>query len=144
MSGMTQETETGSRLALRTFGKVAALFVISVSAQACVIGGKKASLDTVLTTGSVPRQTRVFSDDSLAKDGQAILAALSSVPGETAGLPWENPESGARGLITAYSGEAECLAFTTTRESFDGIGLYQGKACRDAAGNLRMRRFEQQ
>ena len=144
MSAPTQETETGCRLALRAFARAAALLAVSVSVQACVIGGQKASLDTVLTTGSVPQQAPVFPDENLARDGQAILQALSTNPEETAGLPWENPESGARGLITAYSGEAGCLAFTTTRESFDGIGLYEGKACRDASGNLRMRAFEQQ
>ncbi|WEX07846.1 RT0821/Lpp0805 family surface protein [Chelativorans sp. AA-79] len=148
MSGTTQEAETGRRLALRALGRAAALFIISVSMQACVIGGKKASLDTVLTTGSVTEPARVFPDKGLAADGRAILSALSSSPDETAGLSWENPESGARGLITAYSAREEesgdCLAFMTTRESFDGVGLYEGKACKDAAGVLRMRAFEQQ
>lgn len=143
MLGVTQETETVGRLALRALRKAAALFVMSVAVQACVIGGKKAAVDTVLTTGSVPPRAAVFPDENLAKDGQAILAALSASPEEATGLWWENPESGARGLITAYSGEAGCFAFTTTRESFDGIGLYRGKACRDMAGNLRMRMFEQ-
>jgi len=146
LSDLTQGADTVGRLALGLFGKAAVLFVLSLSTQACSIGGKPAALDTMLTTASVPPAS-VFPDERLAADGQAILAALSSgtETGTPASLPWENPESGARGLITAYSGasEGECLAFTTTRESFDGIGLYEGEACKDPAGILRMRAFTQ-
>ncbi|WP_309083633.1 RT0821/Lpp0805 family surface protein [Chelativorans sp.] len=120
------------------------LVFLAVAIQGCSFGGGKNAVDTVLTTSAVP-PAQVFPDENLAKDGQAILAALSSGPA-AGSLPWENPESGARGLITAYSGEAEegrdCLAFTTTRESFDGVGLYEGEACKDAAGIMRMRAFE--
>jgi hypothetical protein len=120
---------------------------LSISIQACSMGSKTSALDMALTTAAVPSAPPVFPDEGLAADGQAILTALSTnAPAEEAtGLSWENPDSGARGLITAYAGDAEegqkCFAFTTTRESFDGISLYEGKACKDSAGILRMRAF---
>lgn len=143
MSEPTQGAVTATRLAL--LRRTAIVAVAAALAHGCV-GGKSDSsaLDAVLTTATVPAEATDARDEGLVGDGQAILSALSSgAPAAETALPWENPESGARGLITAYSGEErdgrDCLDFTTTRENFDGIGLYKGTACEDAAGILRMR-----
>lgn len=143
MSAPTQGAETAGRLALSA--KIALIALLAAFAQGCAGGtDSRVALDTGLTTRSVSPEGSVFTDEGLLADGLAMLAVLSESgeAGETA-LPWENPESGARGLITAFAEEIddgrECIAFTTTRENFEGIGLYRGTACEDARGNLRLR-----
>jgi len=129
-------------MALGLFRKGVCLAILSLLAQSCA-SGNVVTVDTAVKTASVPQVPSVFADEEAASDGKAILSALSADASD--GLQWENPENGARGTITALGDEVEdgrnCLAFTTTRENFDGVGLYQGKACEDSAGVLRMREF---
>lgn len=145
MSGLAQGAVFGDRLALGLLRKAAFLAISSLAIHGCTIGGRNtAALDSALATASVPTAPQTIPDEGLVADGQAILAVLTAGDeGSDTALPWENPESGARGLITAYSGEVQegrdCLAFTTTRENFEGIGLYRGTACEDPAGILRIR-----
>lgn len=97
--------------------------------------------DPSLTTASVPPASAAPDKET---DGQVVLAVLSREDSDAAGRKWENPTSGARGLISAVNRQEvegqSCLAFTTTRESFDGINLYRGLACEDAPGFLRDRK----
>lgn len=140
----------GADAAIRQSFLVRAVVLAAVIAlgQGCAgpISAKSAP-DLGLTTASITERNVAFEgDESLLSDGRAILTALSATDlSGNAALPWENEDSGARGLITAYGAEQrdgrECLAFTTTRENFDGIGLYRGTACEDAAGVLRLYDF---
>ncbi|WP_173931039.1 RT0821/Lpp0805 family surface protein [Chelativorans sp. Marseille-P2723] len=130
---------------LVNLGKAVLVTLACLLAQACSGGGGKTeTLDSMLVTSSVPSKA-VLDDDGLAEDGQAALSALWNHNDDPVGLAWENPESGATGLITAYGADVEdgrsCLNFTTTHENFSGISLYKGKACEDQAGIMRLRKF---
>lgn len=92
-------------------------------------------VDSVLTTGAT--RAPVVTDPN----GPAILMALTQNP--SAGVEWENSEDGSRGTISAVDQKEEdgtsCLAFTSTRESFDGIHLYEGTACQTSRGIMALR-----
>lgn len=142
MFRLTQGADWTKHIAL--LSRAAVLTAVLVFGAACA--GKhqeEAASGPTITTASIVSHVPDFSDEALLADGGAMLSALSKtdLSGEKA-TPWQNVESGASGLITAYSQELRdgqrCLAFTTTRESFDGIGLYRGTACEDAAGILRL------
>lgn len=70
-----------------------------------------------------------------------MLSALTNVAEDGNGnqsLNWENVETGARGVLTAAAATSQtpsCRAVSTTRESFEGISLYQGEACRLPSGS---------
>ncbi|MFC6489861.1 RT0821/Lpp0805 family surface protein [Nitratireductor sp. GCM10026969] len=129
-------------MSLRLFSRAALLVALAAGVQGCGAtwqGAAALEPDRSLVTGSVP-QTSSLPQEANA-DGSAILAALSAdAPAAAVGRPWESPESEASGVITTVERQEEggqsCLAFTTTRESFDGINLYRGLACERAAGGL--------
>ncbi len=55
-------------------------------------------------------------------------------------MPWANPQTGARGaisnLVEAKEGRSLCRSFTTSRERFDGVGVYKGEVCMVRARRL--------
>ena len=82
-------------------------------------------------------------------DEATIRNAVTSADVETlagAPLPWANAETGARGRISGIvetRGKGTlCRAFSATRESFDGVGMFKGQACMVASGAWRMQRFD--
>ncbi|UUP18766.1 RT0821/Lpp0805 family surface protein [Nitratireductor thuwali] len=119
------------------------LFVLIAVLQGCAGPPTEALSPDALTTGSVPEAQPVVSDRLLAQDAPSIVSALA--PGSS-GKAWQNRETGAHGeIVSAFAANEagrSCIAFTTTRESFDGVGLYDGKACEDAAGALRLLRLD--
>ncbi len=136
------KTKRPSARALRNAVRVAVLTAATAVVCACSGGsGGMGAVDTRITTASVP--TAIPGD--LVPDGKAMLSALSggAQPGGSSDMSWENPESGARGVIISSekAEHSKCLGFTATRQSFDGIALYQGTACEDAAGVLRLLRL---
>jgi hypothetical protein len=116
----------------------------------CGVGGfslEQAEVDRSLVTGAVPAASP-DDDSGLAADQATIRNAVSSADVETlAGkdIPWANSETGSRGVISQLaedrSGDSLCRSFAASRESFDGVSLFQGKACMIAAGAWRIEAF---
>lgn len=107
--------------------------------------------DSSLVTGSVKTEPEPPVDDDLAADrramGAAVVALAAGPPG--AAMPeWTSPETGSRGVITRLEDEEDadgtplCRRFTTTRASYDGVGLYRGSVCRGGDGTWRIRDLE--
>jgi hypothetical protein len=104
--------------------------------------------DKSLTTNAIG--TGSARPDSQASDEAAINATIAAwmpgvVPPDT--VPWVNSNTGSTGAIVKISDSADrerqCRAFTVSRESFDGVGLYRGKACSANGGPWRIEVLEQ-
>jgi hypothetical protein len=118
---------------------------------ACASGGfslEKAEVDHSILTSNVPAE-QVGTDAGRASDETTIRNAVSSADLESlAGkpVPWANPDTGSRGAIASLTEQKNdgtlCRAFTTSRESFDGVGLYKGEVCMVGAGAWRMQAFD--
>ncbi len=70
---------------------------------------------------------------------RAAVTEVLSRGGKDISLPWENPESGARGTVTpiasAYAQEgATCQDFLASYVSNHGESWMRGEACRDQKG----------
>lgn len=101
-------------------------------------------------TAAISPQTIAAGDTQQVSDETTVRNAVSSIDpdGTTQQIPWANADTGSRGAITALSQVKEndvlCRSFTTTRESFDGVALYRGKACMDDGGSWQMMAFNPQ
>lgn len=103
-------------------------------------------VDNASLTGSAnlaPQEPEKLSDQATIRD------AVSSADLEAAGrdpLAWANAETGSRGAITALNerrdGQKLCRSFTTSRESYDGVAMYAGEACKTQSGPWRMLNFK--
>lgn len=97
------------------------------------------------TTGAsaVPDQTRVADSVTIRN---AISAADIEALQQGAPLAWANADTGSRGTISGVSETKAagvlCRTFTASRESYDGVGLYKGEACRGDQGNWHIQAFE--
>lgn len=129
--------------------RVALLCFSILPLSACATGGldlSKAEVDrTIVTGGAQPSANAVpeqLSDETTIRNAvsSADLDELNGAP-----LAWANADTGSRGSIMALAEERQdgmlCRRFTTSRESFDGVSLFQGKACLAPAGSWRMREF---
>lgn len=132
---------------VRGFGLLVALSLLT---GCTVMNGDalEASVDRSLITGSItpasaPDLEQV--SDSRTVRNAVSAANLSSV--ETNPLSWSNVDTGASGTITsiveARSGNVVCRSFTTSRQRFDGISLYDGEACMNGGGEWELTRFSQ-
>jgi len=135
---LPQNIRRDSRSSLSLLGKMAIMTVLMTCLYGCGSGmqgvlGK--GIDSVLTTGSTGN-TAVNDPNA-----PAILMALTQNP--QPGAVWENAEEGARGIISSVDRKEEdgvpCLAFRSTRESFDGVHLYEGTACQTPRGVMALR-----
>jgi surface antigen len=76
----------------------------------------------------------------------AVSAADVALAADGQPMAWANSDTGSRGAITAldeYQDQGRlCRRFTTSRESFDGVALFQGEACKAQSGDWRMRDFK--
>jgi surface antigen len=119
---------------------------------ACASGGfslEKAEVDKTILTGDISERGAPIADPERLSDEVTIRNAVSSADIEElagAPLPWANAGTGSRGAITALAEHKEdgalCRRFTTSRESFDGVGLYRGEICMAAPGAWRMETFK--
>jgi surface antigen len=108
------------------------------------------SVDAAAVTNAISPQTAAAGDTERVSDEVTVRNAISSVDPQTASgeaIAWANADTGSRGAISSLveSREANdvlCRQFTTTRESFDGVALYQGKACRVGPGSWQMMAFQ--
>jgi len=98
----------------------------------------KMGADRSIVTGSTKSATQ---QDGTASDEAAISATVSSwMPGEAPpeAMPWVNVATGSSGAIQRIAdtidAEGACRTFTATREAFDGVGVYRGRACRSSGG----------
>ncbi len=105
---------------------------------------KKAESDPGLVTGSVSRQmdSNQLSDEITVKNAvtSADLGAIAGQP-----IAWINQNTGSRGAVTHIVEAKEqtgiCRQFETSRESFEGIALFSGKACLSEDGDWSMLSF---
>ena len=118
---------------------------------ACGAGGfslEKAEVDRSILTSSAPDPTAPLDQDR-ASDQTTIRNAVSSADIEQlAGqaVPWANSGTGSRGSITELvevrdKGQT-CRRFTASRESFDGVAMFEGELCLASAGGWRMQDFK--
>lgn len=116
----------------------------------CGVGGfslEKADVDRSLVTQSVPAASD-SGDAGLVADQATIRDAVSSADVEAlAGreLSWANSVTGSRGTITRLSEDKAdgrlCRRFSATRESLDGVTLFNGVACMVGYGAWRIEGF---
>ena len=106
----------------------------------------KAVPDKTNITGSVaPAQQedpKGLSDQLTVRN---IVSALNFTQWGKNPIPWANPGTGSQGMITAIAekkGEAGlCREFQASRESFEGIMLYQGETCMERDGQWVLKSF---
>lgn len=104
--------------------------------------------DTSIVTGSVqktetPKDATELSDAATIRN---VVSALDLDAGAPDALAWANAETGSRGALRQISEYNEqgtrCRRFEATRESFDGIALYQGESCLASGGMWAMTAFD--
>lgn len=128
-----------------------AFVFLAVAPLAACAGGVdlgKAGIDDTLKTSAVGVDANQPRDASQTSDEVTIRNAVSSADldalGAT-GLAWANSDTGSRGAITQLTQYDKkgllCRKFRASRESFDGVRLYAGDACRAGDGSWRMLEF---
>lgn len=132
--------------------KLAFVCLVATPLAACA-GGidlRKAEIDDTLTTNTVAVGTPRGRDAVKTSDEVTIRNAVSSADLEAAGpngLAWANADTGSRGAITdlvEYDRKGTlCRRFKVSRESFNGVRLYDGDACRAGDGMWRMLAFDE-
>lgn len=110
------------------------------------LGGDKSVDSSTITSTIAPASAA--GDPETQSDALTVRNAISAADLSTLGpapLAWANAETGSRGAISAVTQDNEqgvvCRRFTTTRERFDGISLYKGRACMVAPGLWQMTAF---
>jgi surface antigen len=117
----------------------------------CGAGGfslEKADVDRSVITNSVSAD-QASGSGGIEADQVTIRNAVSSADvEEVAGkeIAWANADTGARGTITRLT-EARrdgrlCRSFTGSRESFDGVAMFEGEACLAGQGAWRLETFK--
>lgn len=106
----------------------------------CMGGGSSAvsalSLDKTTTASIAPlsAESEILSDESVIRD---LVGSLDQNQLATS-QPWSNSLTGSAGVIsnltTLADGTRTCRLFQTTRHSFDGIALFNGRVCRRPDG----------
>jgi len=106
--------------------------------SACMGAGSSAvsalSVDNMTTAAITPlsAESEIMSDETVIRD---LVGGLSP---EALPQPWSNTLTGSAGVISSLStttdGARTCRLFQTTRHSFDGIALFNGRACRRLDG----------
>ena len=136
-------------LPFRRFAR--ALLPAAAIALAGCSGGfdlRKAEVDQSILTGSIDKGAKAPSSTRVS-DELTIRNAVSAADVEAAAaqpLAWANTDTGSRGAITSLAerqdGGLLCRSFTASRESFDGVGLFTGDACRTRGGAWQLRSFK--
>ena len=131
--------------------RLAAVAGLALSLSACATGAldvSEADVDQVAQTGSLPASGQP-ADPTRVSDEAIIRNAVSAADPEQnklEPLAWANAETGSRGAISNMMEKEEggmlCRQFTASRESFDGVNLYSGDACKGDRGVWYMRDFK--
>jgi hypothetical protein len=125
--------------------------VVALSLSACATGGiDKATddIDQATQTGALAA-TGQPADPTRISDETTIRNAVSAADPEQAKLQplaWANADTGSRGAISdmmeKQDGGVLCRQFKASRESFDGVALYAGDACKGDRGVWYLRNFK--
>ena len=134
---------------LRIFTRIGCLAIVGAPLFGCAAGIslKSADVDPAVLTSSTDKSVKA--PITPASDEVAVRNAVSSADVETRSsqLPWANAATGSRGIITALTeekqGDTRCRNFTTSRESFDGVAIYNGSACMTSPGIWQLQTFVQ-
>lgn len=143
-----------ARLFVSACARGAALAAL-LALAACGVGGfslQKAEVDRSIITGAVGVDPAAPDPgaDGMASDQATIRNAVSSADLEAlAGRPlaWANSETGSRGAVTGLvqsqpGGKGRpCRAFEVSRERFDGVAMFRGRACMTESGDWRLDNF---
>jgi hypothetical protein len=129
----------------------ALLAVVALSLVGCATGGidsATADIDQSIPTGALPASGQP-ADPTRVSDEATIRNAVSAADPEQAKvqpLAWANADTGSRGAISEMmekqDGGVLCRQFKASRESFDGVALYAGDACKGDRGVWYMRNFK--
>lgn len=138
------------RTSPRFFYVCASFIFLAPLLTACGVTGntlKKAGTDPALVTGSVTSEAPP--DPDRLSDEATIRNAVSSANLDMIGpqpLSWANKDTGSRGavshIIEAKREGSLCRTFETSRESFEGIAMFAGKACLKDNGEWSMLNFD--
>lgn len=150
MSRVAQAPRLGTLTACATLAARSACLCLATLLAGCGAGGfglSKADVDPNILTSSTGGAVAV--DPERASDEATIRNAVSAADIETTGgapLPWANPQTGSRGTISSLvedkSNSSLCRSFTTSRESFAGVSLYQGTICMVPSGAWKVQDFQ--
>jgi hypothetical protein len=136
---------------LRAVCRPLAAAAVLLSVSACATGGIESAtsdIDQAAQTGSTPASGQP-ADPVQVSDQATIRNAISAADPEqmkVQPLAWANAETGSRGAISGMMEKEEggvlCRTFTASRESFDGVAMYSGDACKGDRGQWYMRDFK--
>ena len=129
-----------------------ALLLALCLAGGCGTGGfglGKADIDRTIVTGDIGAAgAAMAADPDQSSDEMTVRNAVSSADIELmkgAPIPWANAETGTRGAISSLveerGADTLCRRFVTSRERFDGVALFKGKACMVAPGAWTIKDF---
>ncbi|BAB53554.1 hypothetical protein HKB47_24850 [Mesorhizobium japonicum] len=129
----------------------AAIVAAALPLAACGAGGfslEKAEVDRSILTSSTS-SSPMPADSERDSDQTTIGNAVSSADIEQLGgqaVPWANTGTGSRGSITELAELKDrgqtCRRFKASRESFDGVAMFEGELCLASAGGWRMQGFK--
>jgi hypothetical protein len=151
LSRIAQAFDSGQWSFIASASTKAALVALALPLAGCGAGGfslEKAEVDRSILTSSTPASTAP-ADSDRNSDQTTIGNAVSSADIEQLGgqaVPWANDGTGSRGSITELTELTDngqtCRRFKTSRESFDGVGMFQGELCLAGAGGWHMQDFK--
>ncbi|WP_339763414.1 RT0821/Lpp0805 family surface protein [uncultured Hoeflea sp.] len=108
--------------------------------SACMGGGSSAvsalTIDSTTTAAITPlsAESEILSDETVIRDLVGNLSEDELVVSQ----PWSNSLTGSAGVVSNFTtltdGEKTCRLFQTTRHSFDGVSLLNGRVCRRPDG----------
>ncbi|MCO6048529.1 RT0821/Lpp0805 family surface protein [Mesorhizobium sp. RP14(2022)] len=151
LTDLAQAPLSRNRIATPRLMLLSGCFVAVAALTGCASKGadlKTAEVDRTLYTSEVKPDAKASEPERIS-DEATIRNAVSAADVQTQGtqeLAWANSETGSRGAITAMAehqnGDQLCRRFTTSRESYDGVALYQGEACKQQSGDWRLQNFK--
>lgn len=134
MSRQAQGTALPQGRHSRTAAAIALLLALPLAGCGAGFSLDGVGADRSITTGSIGQPGKAL--DGRASDEAAIRSAVAAwmpgqVPPDT--VPWVNSNTGSVGAIARVADDAGdsglCRVFSATRESFDGVSAYDGRAC---------------
>ena len=120
-------------------GALALLLAVSLAGCGAGFSLDRFGIDRSATTGSIAGPGAA--PDGRLSDEAAIRSTVAAwMPGEVPpdAVPWVNSNTGSTGSIVRVADTARdgalCRAFSASRESFDGVSAYDGRACSEKGG----------
>ncbi|MDF1608583.1 RT0821/Lpp0805 family surface protein [Hoeflea sp. YIM 152468] len=121
-------------------GLLALAVSASLALSGCMSAGTSAvsalSVDPLTTAAITPlsAESEIMSDETVIRD---LVGGLNR-DDLSAPQPWSNTLTGSAGVISHFTtltdGARTCRLFQTTRHSFDGVALFDGRTCQRPDG----------